>query len=234
MRIYNNKFLSVTSIIGLREPFDKKAFSDWCKKNNLSEELISANSRVVGSKVGRWVEDFSSGSNAILEPRFDRLEENLFSGVQDFLKNYKVLETEKEVVCEDLNYAGQLDAIIEDKKSKEKLLVDFKTYGAWKSKPYKRDSKKIKLARWQTTLYSHALGWEDGIGVVVFTNQGEHKVETFKPDKEMIKWVEDNQELILRTINGELVSNCCGAKVDYLSGDGIGRCAQCGEGCKAE
>ncbi len=231
MRIYNSKFLSVTSIIGLRDPFNKKAFSEWCKTNGHSESLIGANSRALGSKVGRWVESHSLGLTDKLEPRFDRLEENLYSGVEKFVKDYKILETEKEVTCGQLNYAGKLDAIIQDKKTKKKLLVDFKTYGAWRDKPYKRDSKKIKHARWQTSLYAHALDWKDKLGVVVFTNRGECLVESFEIDKEIIKWVEDNQDLILETIDKGLTSNCCGAEIEGLNAEGIGRCTECREGC---
>ena len=32
----------------------------------------------------------------------------------------------------------------------------------------------------------------------------------------------------------ELLSNCCGAKIDGLNASGIGRCSECKEGCGVE
>jgi hypothetical protein len=32
----------------------------------------------------------------------------------------------------------------------------------------------------------------------------------------------------------ELVSNCCGARIDGFNGDNMGRCSECGEGCGME
>ena len=199
MKLYDSKYLSVTSIVGLRAPFDDKAFKGWCSKNGKDASLITSTSRVLGEKVSRWLEDSSYGLGDLLEPPIDELEERLKEGVEKFLNDWDIKEAEQEVVCKELNYAGRYDGIIADKKG-ESLLVDFKTFGAWKDAPYKRDAKKIKHTRWQVSLYAHALGWEDQLGVVIFKNNGDYEIQNLPIDMEMIGWVEKNQPLILKTI----------------------------------
>ncbi len=199
MRLYDNKYLSVTSIIELREPFDRESFSKWCIKNGKNEKLISATSRLLGEKVSDYLDNYHNGLEAITKPPVDMLESRLLGGVDKFLKDWKLIETEKKVVCESLNYAGRLDGLVEDKDGK-RLLVDWKTFGAWKDGKYKKDSKKIKHTAWQLTMYANALAWKDGIAVVVFTNEGDFVIEKVEYDNDMIKWIEDNQKLILKTI----------------------------------
>ena len=71
------------------------------------------------------------------------------------------------------------------------------------AEPYKRDSKKIKSAREQLSLYAHALDWEEGLAVVVFKNDGTWDFEELEFDEDVVKWVRENQELILSTIQNE-------------------------------
>lgn len=201
MRLYDNKYLSVTSIISLREPFDGRAFKKWCEKNGKDATLISSNSRVIGEKVGRWIEDHVHNLENFTEPTIDKLEENLKKAVIDFLTKWEVEDPEKIVLCEELNYAGRLDGIIKNKKTGKKFLADYKTFGAWKNTPYKRNSAKIKYARWQTSLYSRAENWKEGLAVVVFKNNGSYEVEELEYDKDMVKWVEDNQDKIKEVIS---------------------------------
>ena len=201
MRIYDGKYLSVTSIIELREPFNNKAFEDYCKANGLDSSLMGSNSRVLGEVVGRVLEDSYHGLLDLSQPSRDMLEVRLVKGVKKFLEDYKLVESEQEVKCEDLHYAGRYDGIVEEKGTGKLFLADWKTYGAHKATPYKRDSKKIKHARWQLTLYSHAIGWEHEIAVVVFKNDGNYELEILKFDEDMISWVKENKKLIKETID---------------------------------
>jgi hypothetical protein len=203
MRLYNNKYLSVTSIIELREPFKRESFIKWCEKNGLNEKLISKTSSVLGEKVAQYLDNIHRSLESITEPPVGIVESRLRSGVDKFLQDWNLIDTEKEVTCETLNYAGRFDGIIESKVSGEKLLVDWKTFGAWKEGKYKRDSKKIKHATWQLSLYANAIGWKDGLAVVVFTSDGEAIIEKVKYNQEMIDWVVANQNLILSTIKNE-------------------------------
>jgi hypothetical protein len=201
LRLYENKYISVTSIIDLREPFDDKAFKEWCEKNGKDEALISANSRVLGDKVSRLIE-YHHLDIPILEPVIGVVEKELRQGVKKFLKDWDVEQCEVGVVCEDLNYAGTFDGIIKNKKTGKIYIADWKTYGAYKKAPYKRDSGKIKKCRWQLSLYRHAYGEDLDMAVVVFKNDGEYLLEELKFDKEIIRWVVDSQDLILRAIKG--------------------------------
>jgi len=208
MRLYKNKYLSVTSIISLREPFDEKSFNDWCLKTGTDNALVSSTSRILGEKVSNYLDDHYRGFKGLSSPPVDKLEEDLVGGMEDFLKEWEIIETEKYVECRQLNYAGKLDGIIKNKSTNEVLLVDWKTFGAWKDKPYKRESNKIKHTRWQLTLYNYAMSWEDRgrMAVVVFKNDGAFEIERVKFDEEMMKWTRENQDKILQCINEETKS----------------------------
>ena len=200
MRIYDNKYLSVTSIVGLRDPFDDTSFKNWCLKMGKNASLISATSRILGSKVSEMLDNHSKGLDWLTAPPIDDLEARLLEGVEDFLKHYDLIETEKKVVCDKLHYAGTMDGEIIYKKTKEVILADWKTFGAYKEKPYKRNSKKIKHTRWQLTMYAYAMNWKDSLGVVVFKNDGTWEIEKVKFDEGMLEWIVENEELILETI----------------------------------
>jgi hypothetical protein len=199
MRVYKDKYLSVTSILELKKPFNKEAFYKWCKIKGLDASLISNVSRTIGSKVSEHLDNIYHNLEWLTGPPTDSLEATYTQGVEDFAKEYKVESTEQEVYCDDLHYAGRFDGIIS--KDKKRYLADWKTYGAWKDGEYKRDSSKIKKARQQLSLYAHALGWEDGLAVVVFKNDGTWDFEEVDFDEDIVKWVRDNQKLIKEAIN---------------------------------
>lgn len=200
MRIYYDKYLSVTSIIELRDPFDSTAFLKWCSVAGKDAKLISSTSRILGEKVSSSLDNTYNGLEWLTAPHVDDLEGKLQSGVDAFLEDWELLGTEIEVICEELNYAGRFDGMVKNKKTGEILLVDWKTFGAHKDKAYKKDKKKIVHTTWQLSLYSYALAWEQGLAVVVFKNDGTYEIERVDFDSEMIEWVRTNQELILKVI----------------------------------
>jgi hypothetical protein len=160
-------------------------------------------SRILGEKVSDFIDNASRDLSELDPPIVDGLEQRLYGGVQGFLDKWELVSTEKEVVCEELNYAGRYDGIIRQKHTHKVVLADWKTFGAWSDKPYKRDSKKIKHTRWQLSLYAYALDWKNDLGVVIFKNDGTWELEKLPFDEEMIDWVRDNQELILEVIKNE-------------------------------
>jgi hypothetical protein len=205
MRIYDQKYLSVTSVIDLREPFNESSFINWCKRVGKDHALVSATARILGTKVSNVIDNRSRGLEWLTEPPIDMLERRLYASVDNFLKEWTVLETERVVYCEELHYAGRLDGIIKNRDTK--YLADWKTYSAWRNKKYKRNSNKIKHARWQLTLYANAIDWEDKLAVVVFKNDGTWELEEVPFDEDMIEWVKDNQEEIVNLINDYNANN---------------------------
>ena len=203
MRIYDGKYLSVTSIVGLRNPFNKAGFESWCQKVGKDPALIASTSRILGQKVSEYLNDVSDDCRYLVAPPVDDLEGSLYHAIEEFLKEWELVDTEQVVKCEELNYAGRYDGMIKNKKTGKSILADWKTFGAWNGKEYKRDSNKIKHTRWQLTMYANAMGWKDKLAVVVFKNDGSWELEEVEYDEEMIQWIVDNKDLILETIENE-------------------------------
>lgn len=203
MRIYDGKYLSVTSVLQLKKPFNKESFKNWCLKEGLNEALIGSTSAILGDKVSEYLNNISIGLRGITAPQIDILEGRLYSAVDDFLKQYELVSTEQVVYCDELHYAGRYDGVIKSRVNGEELLVDWKTYGAWNGKPYKRVSSKIKSAKEQLTLYAYAMDWKGGLGVVVFKNDGSWEIEKVVFEKGILEWVKSHQEEILKLIAEE-------------------------------
>jgi|GEM_PF-2361417 len=205
MRIYKNKYISVTSLVDLKDPFDDTAFKNWCERQGKDAQLIADTSKILGSKVSEAINNSYLGLEWLTAPLVDKLEGDLMKGVWDFLESYKVVASEEYVECSELNYAGRFDGIIE--KDGVRILADWKTFGAHNDKPYKKDSKKLKHTKWQLSLYKYAMGWKGDIGVVVFKNDGTWELEMLKYDEEMVNWVRENQTEINRIINETYISS---------------------------
>lgn len=203
MRVYDGKYLSVTSILELRKPFNKRSFEIWCKKMGYDEALIGSTSAILGDKVSEYLNNISVGLRGITAPPVDMLEGRLYSAIDDFLNHYDLVETERVVYCDELHYAGRFDGIIRSKVNGEEILADWKTYGAWQDKPYKRVSSKLKKAKEQLTMYAYAMDWKGGLGVVVFKNDGSWELEKVVFEKDILEWVKSHQKEILNLIAEE-------------------------------
>lgn len=167
------------------------------------EALVGSTSAILGDKVSEYLNNISVGLRGITAPQIDMLEGRLYSAVDNFLEEYDLVSTEQVVYCDELHYAGRYDGIIKCRVSGEELLVDWKTYGAWQDKPYKRVSSKLKKAKEQLTMYAYAMNWEKEMGVVIFKNDGTWEIEKVVFEKGILKWVRDNQDLILEVIEDE-------------------------------
>jgi len=198
VRIYDGKYLSVTSVIDLRQPFNPSSFEYWCIKEGYDPKLVNTTAKLLGSKVSDLIECKTQGLEWILGTPLDCVEKALYTAVNDFMKDNKVISCEEVVKNEKLNYAGRYDGIFEH--NGEQFLADWKTWSAWRDVPYKRNSSKIKHVRWQLNMYAEAMGWKGRMCVVVFKNDGTWEKEIIKKDKEIIEWVEDNQDLICKTV----------------------------------
>ena len=207
MRVYEGKYLSVTSIIELRKPFNSSSFIKWCDSKGFDSKLISATSSILGEKVSEYINDKMNALESLTAPQIDMLESRLYSAVDDFLKEWELVSTEQEVVCEELMYAGRYDGIVRKKGTHKIMLVDWKTYGAWQDKKYKRDNTKIKKVKWQLSMYAYAMNWKQGLGVVVFKNDGSWELEEVVFDKEMIEWIKTHRDLILKVVENEQVKD---------------------------
>jgi hypothetical protein len=203
MRVYDGKYLSVTSILQLKKPFNKRSFKEWCLKMGLNEALIGSTSALLGEKVSEYLDNYSKGLLDLTGPSVDMLEANLYSAVDSFLEKWELVSTEQVVYCDELHYAGRYDGIIREKGTRNILLVDWKTYGAWNGKPYKRVSNKLKSAKEQLTLYAYAMDWKGGLGVVVFKNDGSWELEKVVFEKGILEWVKSHQKEILNLIAEE-------------------------------
>ena len=203
MRIYEGKYLSVTSVLQLKKPFNKSSFKYYCEKNGLNEALIGSTSALLGDKVSEYLNNISVGLRGITAPQIDMLEGRLYSAVDDFLKQYELVSTEQVVYCDELNYAGRFDGVIKSRVNGEELLVDWKTYGAWQDKPYKRVSSKLKKAKEQLSLYAYAMDWDKEMGVVVFKNDGTWDFEKVVFEKGILEWVCEHQSEIIKLIEQE-------------------------------
>lgn len=207
MRIYEGKYLSVTSVLGLRKPFNKRSFELWCKKMGYDEALVGSTSALLGDKVSEYLDNISVGLRSITAPQIDILEGRLYSAVDSFLEKYELVETERVVYCDELHYAGRFDGIIRSKHSGSEILADWKTYGAWQDKPYKRVSGKLKKAKEQLSMYAYAMNWEKELGVVVFKNDGTWELEKVVFDKGILEWVKSHQKEIIKLIKQENEKN---------------------------
>lgn len=200
MRIYEGKYLSVTSVLQLKKPFNKSSFKYYCEKNGLNEALIGSTSSILGDKVSEYLNDSMNGLQSLVAPQVDMLEGRLYSAIDSFLEEWELVSTEQVVYCDELHYAGRYDGIIRSLVSGKEYLVDWKTYGAWNGKPYKRVSSKIKSAKEQLTMYAYAMDWKGDMAVVVFKNDGSWEIEKVVFEKGILEWVRSNQDLILKEI----------------------------------
>lgn len=203
MRIYDEKYLSVTSVLELRKPFKKEPFVKWCELYGLNEALVSSTSRVLGEKVSEYLDNYSKGFPSLTAPQVDMLEGRLYSAIDKFLEEYDLVSTEQVVYCDELHYAGRYDGIIRHKDSQKEMLVDWKTYGAWQDKPYKRTSSKLQKAKWQLSMYAYAMDWDKDMGVVIFKNDGSWELEKVVFEKGILEWVKAHQKEIINLIKQE-------------------------------
>lgn len=185
MRIYvkdNKEYISVTSVLSLMYPFDKKGFEAWAREKSLSPSWINRTSKRIGTKVHGWIEDFANGMPGVFHKvPIDPKEEAYHRAVENFLNDFEVIDTEFVVFNDGYGYAGRADIIVKDKTG-DLYLTDIKTWGAWRGQLPRNHS--FGQVREQLTMYEEALEEDYKLAVLLF----EPDNYIFKPVKKSNKW----------------------------------------------
>lgn len=210
MRYYtkgDKQYKSVTSILSEMFPFTEEAqrrYEEKVARFGLTVEHVSALSKAMGTKVSMWIDNACKHTEYLNPPCLSEKEEGLYKAVQEFLKVYKLHNTEQTVYCDEFGFAGTYDMLFEEIKPTRDyspILGDAKTFGAWEREPYKRSPDKLKKGGIQTDMYAYANGTYDiRRAIVVFKTDGTYDVEFRKRhDKQwmefLLKQQEDNEEL---------------------------------------
>jgi hypothetical protein len=197
MRVYNHnnkKYISVTSVIDLMYPFNRKGFEGWARRSGYDPAWIMSRSSSVGRKVHGWVEDMHHGVFDLREPATDDTEQGLYYATLDFLEDWYIVDSEFVVYNDKWRYAGRVDMIIENDKG-DRYYGDIKTWGAWRSSTKPPSSKKLKKVRNQLTMYKEADNGDIGIGVVHIKKDGYEFIE-LEEDYKWQKCMEEKQDKI--------------------------------------
>lgn len=207
MRYYNRgdkQYKSVTSILSEMFPFTEEAqrrYEDKVARFGLTVEHVSALSKAMGTKVSMWIDNACKHTEYLNPPCLSEKEEGLYKAVEKFLDEVELIETEKEVYCDEYQFAGTFDMKYKLCKTGELFLSDAKTFGAWEREPYKRSTDKLKKAGIQTDMYAYADNCYDiKRSVVVFKTDGTYDIELRKRhDSQWIEYLlkqqEENEEL---------------------------------------
>lgn len=210
MRIYEKngkKYLSVTSLVGMRYPFDDSSFNEWAWSHGYDPLWIQQESSRLGNRYHAYAENRFHGIHDwadVIETNKDRA---YHKAVDKFFEDgWEILDSEIEVYNDDWNYAGRFDMILKNDKLKiKKALGDFKTFGAWKDARYKRDKKKLEKLSMQLTLYEEALKEKLPKMGVILDKEGYH-LEDIPVDTSVWEWLKENKSEILKLLKENNVS----------------------------
>lgn len=189
-----DRYVSVTSVIGLMYPFNKAQFTNWCITNGYNPDWVMEESQRIGTRGHEYFENRALGMEFFNIPIGNGLEDAVNKFFND---GWEIVDTEKEVYCREYLYAGRIDAVAKNEKlGIEKALLDFKFWGAWQNKPFiKYDSSKVKKVRLQTSMYKYALG-DDDIEqyVVVPSIDGTYHTKSLGYDLSWQTWINNNRD----------------------------------------
>jgi len=210
VRIYERngkKYLSVTSLVDLRYPFESVGFEQWAWSHGFDPLWITKESGKLGERYHAYAENrhYGIGWADVVETDKDR---KYLEAVNKFFEDgWEILSSEVEVYNESFRYAGRFDMILKNDKLKiKRALGDFKTYGAWKGGKYKRDAKKLEKLSMQLTLYEEALGEKLPKVGVILGGDGKYNLEDIPVDDSVWEWLEENKEVIDKLIKDNDVS----------------------------
>jgi hypothetical protein len=213
MRIYTIDgvpYISVTSILSLMFPFNKRHYIKWCKENGIDHKEVTEYSQRLGTMVSTWVELRHLGLRELDPlPLMDK-ELRYRRGVDTFCSDWDILASEQVIVCPELKYAGRLDAIAQKPGGIPKY-IDFKSWGAWKEEfdPESTGTKKkLRKAQVQLSMYQYA-DQPDGIpayeqSVIVFTPDGSYEEFELEYTDEFVPWIKKNQDKINKQLDGKI------------------------------
>lgn len=194
----------------MRFPFDNSSFSKWAWEHGYDPEWINKESTKLGERYHAYVENRHYGISEWADEIETDKDRKYHEAVDNFFKDgWEVLESELQVYNNDWNYAGRFDAILSNKKlGYERIIGDFKTYGAWKGSAYKKDKKKLEKLSMQLTLYNEAMNGKQKMGQVgiIFDGTGKYNLEYIPIDLSVFDWLQENRNEIVKILSKQNVS----------------------------
>lgn len=205
MRIYENngkKYLSVTSIVDLRYPFDGSGFEIWAYENGYNPQWINKESTTRGERYHAYLENRFHGISEWADIILDDKDKTYKQATDKFFEDgWEILDCEVVVYNEDWHYAGRFDFLGRNKKlGIDKAILDCKTYGAWKGGKYKKNSDKLKKLSMQLTLYNKTLPEQLPMYGVMLGGDGNYTLEPIKWDFEVWEWLKENRNTITKLL----------------------------------
>jgi len=193
MRTYTKNgrtYVSVTEIVGMMYPFDKKGFEGWARWKGFNPDWITSESQRIGTKVHQWVENRFHGIEAWADSQpVDEKESSYLEAVQLFIDSRDITDCERVVYSDEWGYAGTLDVLVGD------TVFDVKTWGAWKGE-YKRNSDKMDKVAVQLSMYAEAGGFEK-IAVAILLPEGNLEIEELEITDVWKGWIEGNRKRLV-------------------------------------
>jgi hypothetical protein len=201
MRIYKKgkkKYLSVTSIVGMMYEFDKEGFENWALSQNIDPKWITKHSANLGTKYHEYFENKFYGISDWADIVEDK-DQGYREAVDDLYgQGWEILESEKEVYCDEFKYAGRFDLVMKNNRLNiNKAIGDVKTWGAWSGKNYKRNTEKLNKVSEQLSMYRYALGEDLPMYVLIPQKSGECIVEGVPYSEKWKEYIKSNWSEIL-------------------------------------
>ena len=183
----------VSDILNMIYPFPEDRYRAWAFSQGLSPDWITAESQRIGTKIHNWIQNRVEGIEKWADlPAVEDIEEGCLKAIDKLLHDYDILESEVKVYNDEWEYRGTLDAIGKLKGTDEMLILDWKTYGAWKGE-YKRDSGKIKKLATQLSMYKEAYGKPYPAQGIIIKADGDYEVEMIKDNDKWKEFMKKNK-----------------------------------------
>lgn len=229
VRVYkenDQKYFSITTILGAMKPFDNRVWYGICRRNGWDPEQISQVSQKLGTRYHAYFENrryFPLEDREFLGRKFKGTRFDFVASEQDlsylemvnqfFDDGWEILESEVNVINADLLYAGRLDAIARNEsKGIERCLLDIKSWGAWKLPitgkvvdKYVPSADKMEKLEIQLNMYRRALGERIPMYGVILTPVG-LRVEDIAENESWIDALADARQALLEDIEHGKVS----------------------------
>lgn len=205
MRIYEKngkKYISVTTLVGMKFPFEASGFNKWAYEHGYDPDWITKESTDRGTRYHAYLENRFYGISDWADVIVDDKDRRYHEAVEKFFNDgWEIIESEVEVYNDDWHYAGRFDFLIKNSRMGiEKALGDCKTFGAWKGAKYKRDKKKLDKLSMQMTLYENAIGEQLPKYGVMLDGTGNYTIEEIQEDTGVWDWLRENRNEYIKLL----------------------------------
>lgn len=227
MRVYtdgNNKFLSVTTLVGGLYPFDYASYEKWAYKNGYDPEWIGERSTTLGERYHAYFENRYHGIDEWADVVDGEQDRKYQEARDEFFNNgWEILESEVRVVNYDLWYAGRFDMVMRNNDlGVEKALGDIKTWGAWRGRPVdKIYPDKLKKLTTQLNMYRRAIGERLPMYGIVPSCDGSLRVMEIAVDETWLDTVSAIRERLMDDIDrGKVTVEMVQLSLENIEEDG--------------